>query len=252
MGELRFRNRPTPTPEALAVERRRAWWLVGLTVLVGGALVARSQLPVTPAPDTVLVEVTGEVPRPGWQRLEVGTLMAAVEAAGGASAGLPETPVADGDRVVVAVDGVHVEPGADPLLVAVPLDVNTAGAAVLATLPGVGERTAQALVTERQEHGPYYALDELTRAPGVGGSTVEALRPLLTIGDPGPRPEVARVSVNQANAAQLQRVPGIGPSLAARILEDRERNGPFAGVDDLQRVKGVGPVLVARAAAFLE
>lgn len=49
------------------------------------------------------------------------------------------------------------------------------------------------------------------------------------------------IDLNTADAAMLRLLPGIGPALAGRIVEDREANGPFASVEDLQRVRGIGP-----------
>lgn len=47
------------------------------------------------------------------------------------------------------------------------------------------------------------------------------------------------VDVNHASADQLDALPGIGPTLAAAIIADRTRQGPFRSVDDLLRVKGL-------------
>ena len=52
--------------------------------------------------------------------------------------------------------------------------------------------------------------------------------------------EAGPVDVNTASVADLEAVPGIGKSLAARIVEFREKNGPFSRVDDLIKVRGVG------------
>lgn len=49
------------------------------------------------------------------------------------------------------------------------------------------------------------------------------------------------LDVNRATAAELDELPGVGPSTAAAIVEHRERNGPFATVDDLLDVRGIGP-----------
>jgi competence protein ComEA len=49
------------------------------------------------------------------------------------------------------------------------------------------------------------------------------------------------VDVNRATAAELDELPGVGPATAAAIVTERERNGPFTGVDDLDRVPGIGP-----------
>lgn len=52
---------------------------------------------------------------------------------------------------------------------------------------------------------------------------------------PGP------VDLNRATTDELERLPGVGPATAAAIVDDRERNGPFATVDELDRVSGIGP-----------
>lgn len=49
------------------------------------------------------------------------------------------------------------------------------------------------------------------------------------------------VDLNTADAAALETLPGVGPAIAARIVEHRELNGPFRSVDDLQEVSGIGP-----------
>lgn len=54
------------------------------------------------------------------------------------------------------------------------------------------------------------------------------------------------VNVNSASAEELQTLPGIGPALAARIVDWRGRNGRFGGADDLAKVRGIGPATVTR------
>lgn len=57
-----------------------------------------------------------------------------------------------------------------------------------------------------------------------------------------PIAEIAtRVNLNTASAAELDLLPRIGPTLAARIVEDRERHGPFRSIEGLDRVEGIGP-----------
>jgi competence protein ComEA len=49
------------------------------------------------------------------------------------------------------------------------------------------------------------------------------------------------VDLNTASATDLEALPGVGPTIAAAIVEHRERNGPFRSVDDLLDVPGIGP-----------
>jgi competence protein ComEA len=48
------------------------------------------------------------------------------------------------------------------------------------------------------------------------------------------------VNINTASSEQLQMLPRVGPSLAGRIIEFREANGPFRAVDEILAVKGIG------------
>lgn len=59
------------------------------------------------------------------------------------------------------------------------------------------------------------------------------------LGPPGP------VDVNRATAVELETLPGIGPVLAQRIVEERERGGPFARIEELTRVSGIGDATCA-------
>lgn len=56
----------------------------------------------------------------------------------------------------------------------------------------------------------------------------------------------APLDINRATAMDLRRLPGVGPALAARIVQSRRAGGPFGSVDDLGRVKGLGPVRLRR------
>ncbi len=49
------------------------------------------------------------------------------------------------------------------------------------------------------------------------------------------------IDLNTAGVEQLVTLPRIGPTLAARIVDDREAHGPFGSVDALDRVPGIGP-----------
>lgn len=52
---------------------------------------------------------------------------------------------------------------------------------------------------------------------------------------------VVKIDLNSASAAELEALPRIGPALARRIVDDREKHGPFRKIEDLDRVPGIGP-----------
>jgi len=59
------------------------------------------------------------------------------------------------------------------------------------------------------------------------------------------------IDLNAADQNELESLPGIGPSLARRIIDHRADNGPFDSVDALDAVKGIGPVTIERLRPFV-
>ena len=66
-----------------------------------------------------------------------------------------------------------------------------------------------------------------------------------TSGQAGSSPSAAQssgpVDLNTADETALDALPGVGPATAKRIVDDRNKNGPFKSVEDLMRVSGIGP-----------
>ena len=66
--------------------------------------------------------------------------------------------------------------------------------------------------------------------------------PPVSGGDPDSGgPTGVLINLNVATAAELETLPRIGPTMAQRILEYREANGPFEAIEDIQEVPGIGP-----------
>jgi competence ComEA-like helix-hairpin-helix protein len=59
--------------------------------------------------------------------------------------------------------------------------------------------------------------------------------------DADPRP----LDINHASVGELARLPGVGPGLAQRIFDERERRGRFDSTEALRRVVGIGPKKLA-------
>ena len=170
-----------------------------------GAGTGRSEGTATTAVATeVVVHVAGAVVSPGVRRLPPGSrVIDAVDAAGGAlaDADLPRinlaAPLVDGQQVYVP------KPGEQPPLAAgagvpepttggaaagpggsVPgalVDLNTATAEQLDTLPGVGPSTAAAIIAHRDQNGPFTSVDQLLDVRGIGEAKLEQLRDLVSV-----------------------------------------------------------------------
>ena len=156
-----------------------------------------------PDPGRIVVDVVGAVARPGLHELPVSSRVAdAVEAAGGLTAeadrmrlNLAE-PLIDGSRLWVPAVGESAGPevvavtggsgagggaGTGDGRLSAPVNVNTAGAAELEELPGIGPALAAAIVDHRQRHGSFATVDELVEVSGIGPAKLEQIRPLAAV-----------------------------------------------------------------------
>ncbi len=159
--------------------------LGALLALTAGAFALWSQRePAAPAPQGA-VEVRGEVPAPGLHLLPAPARTRDALAAAGA----PELVAEDrllrsGDLLVASGGEVRWGTVEDGLVYGLPININSAGEAALAAVPGIGARTAAAIVADRAAHGPFESVAALDRVKGIGPKTVDRLAPFLVAGAP--------------------------------------------------------------------
>jgi competence protein ComEA len=78
------------------------------------------------------------------------------------------------------------------------------------------------------------------KKPGaLAGNVPPSSAPVVMSSGSKPLP-AEPIDVNRASAEELQRLPGVGPVMAARIVAERQKK-PFASVEELRRVSGIGP-----------
>jgi len=234
---------------------RRALLLGTALVLLGGAV----RVGLAPAPAAFewraagddagrrgTPEATARRPVPGPRAAGAGEI-AGVRAAVGRNvdrAGRAARPLAPGERI----------------------DLDTAPVWELERLPGVGPATARRIVMERQRSGGFSGPEDLERVKGIGPGRLRRILPYViahsrayyehegsgraerrrltnrvrAAAEPD-ADEAPRLDLNAASAEELARLPGVGPSIARRILELRKRKGPFRSVEELRAVPGIGP-----------
>jgi competence protein ComEA len=160
----------------------------------GPATGAVASASATAAPVPLLVDVAGEVRKPGVYRFTEGDrVIDAIQAAGGAThrADLQAlnlaAPVQDGVQVLVPAKAPQsgsapapsgsTSPGAPGTLV----NINTAAAPELEALPGIGEVLSQAIVDYRTQNGPFATVDDLENVSGIGPSIMDDVRDMVTV-----------------------------------------------------------------------
>jgi competence protein ComEA len=159
-----------------------------------------SSRPAGTAPGDLVAQAAGAVVHPGVYHLAAGSRVAdLVAAAGGLGPDADgdrvnlASPLADGARVYVPRRGEATPPGpvsdgggsggagSAPSTTAPPVDLNTATAEQLDTLPGVGPATAAAIIDYRQRHGPFHSVDDLAQVRGIGDAKLGQLRDLVRV-----------------------------------------------------------------------
>lgn len=158
---------------------------------------------ITQPPQDIFVDICGAVTKPGVYRMPPDSrVYEAVEAAGGL---LPEAagnrvnqaqPLSDGQQIYVPTKEEAEKAGAVPAEGAFPeikagenspvsengkVNLNTADAAALQTLSGIGESKAQAILAYREEHGGFSSIEELMDVPGIKENTFLKIKEKIAV-----------------------------------------------------------------------
>lgn len=145
----------------------------------------------------VVVHVSGAVASPGVYEVNEGArVQDAVDAAGGFSADAAIDAVnlarilSDGEQVLIptedqVADGMVSRPtdagSPGDSSASEPVNINTAGADELDSLPGVGPATAQAIIDEREANGPFESVEDIQRVSGIGEKKFEKLKDSIRV-----------------------------------------------------------------------
>jgi competence ComEA-like helix-hairpin-helix protein len=107
---------------------------------------------------------------------------------------------------------------------------------------GVARRASSAQCTSTKEES---MVRRIVRS-GLLAALVAAPLTVAVVAGPAGADAAAKVNINTASVKELQHLEGIGRGVAQRIVEYREKNGPFKRSEDLRKVDGVGPATFER------
>ena len=118
------------------------------------------------------IYVGGAVNNPGFYSLKAGdSIEALIQAAGGISGNADLNQL----KLYIPQIGEDQQPQK--------IDLNRADAWLLQALPGIGETRAQAIIDYRQQNKRFHSIDELTKVEGIGITTFERIKNLITVAD---------------------------------------------------------------------
>ena len=195
-------------PELTNIQRRSIYIVLGGSLAIGALFFSLAQgnaspspkptislAPITsisPTPTTIVVDVAGKVLHPNIYTLPSGSRAAdAITAAGGALKGVSLTDI---NLAHILVDGEQIVVGAPPVVTSPSkakgkrgksstaiVNINTATAAQLELLAGVGPVMASKIIAYRTAHGKFTTIDELAKVPGFGKAKFTIVKSQLRI-----------------------------------------------------------------------
>ncbi|MEJ2745117.1 MAG: helix-hairpin-helix domain-containing protein [bacterium] len=131
------------------------------------------------------------------------------------------------------------------------IDVNKASSEELQSLYLMGPKRTKAVIEEREKNGPFVSLQNLKRrVKGIGPTMIKRWEPYVTLpmGEEEDEKTLPQpIDVNTASEKEIAKLYRIGPIIAKRIVEERDKGGAFSSLENLSsRVKGVGPTIIGQ------
>ncbi len=183
----------------------------------------------------IVVHVAGAVKNPGVYHLPAGSRNDdAIQKAGGPTSQANTdginlaSRIEDGSQLYLPTRKQHPEGGADA-------PTTTADAAPISSVTSPSTKAAGKPNAKTAGHAT--AKSAAGAKGGKGGKFTD--------------PAQGTVNINTASAEELQRIPGIGPAMAERILEFRKTNGKFTAPEDMLQISGIGEKKFAKMQPYI-
>lgn len=136
-------------------------------------------------------------------------------------------------------------------------DINEATLSDLQEVPGIGKKTAMAILEARNEAGRFSSMNQLDKVKRIGPKVLSKLVCKFYVPEEGPLPCIGDngggkpgqgdlVNLNTDPPKRLMTLPGIGKKKAELIVEYRKQNGWFKSPWDLTKIKGIGKKTVQK------
>lgn len=134
------------------------------------------------------------------------------------------------------------------------ININTASKSELCKLNGIGDVKASSIITYREANNGFKNIEEIKNVSGIGDAIFAKISPFIYVGNPQYPAQTTAVSdtqetspssqekinINTAGLTELQKIKGVGPKIAQKIIDYREENGSFKSIEEIVKVSGIG------------
>lgn len=130
--------------------------------------------------------------------------------------------------------------------VATKIEINTSDTSAFISLPGIGSKLAQRIVTFRDRLGGFYSVDQIKETYGLPDSTFQKIKSRLEINS-----SIQKININKASLDEVKSHPYIKYPLANAIIQYRTQHGNYSSVNDIKKIMIVTDDIYNKVAPYL-
>lgn len=127
------------------------------------------------------------------------------------------------------------------------IDINGADSSEWISLPGIGSKLSNRIISFREKLGGFYNIDQVSEIFGLPDSVFQKIRPRLVL----PNLNVRLINLNTASLDELKQHPYIRYHLANLIVQYRTQHGNFSDISELKKIMTVSNELYDKLSAYL-
>ena len=127
-----------------------------------------------------------------------------------------------------------------------PININHSDTAAWSSLPGIGSRLSQRIVSFRDKLGGFYAVEQVGETFGLSDTTFQKIKPLLQVSG-----DIIKININTATLEEMKFHPYIKYALANAIVQYRVQHGNYKSITDIKKIMMVTEEIYRKVSPYL-
>ncbi len=128
-----------------------------------------------------------------------------------------------------------------------PVDVNLADTTAFISLPGIGSKLSQRIISFRDKLGGFYSIDQVGETYLLPDSTFQKIKPRLVLG----KAPIKKININTASIEEMKQHPYLRYNVANAIFQYRQQHGNFNSAEDIKKIMLVTEDIFNKASPYL-